>query len=306
MAVDTIYSPVVLSGNGTTKQYGFAWQFIDNKHVKVYLNGVLQVEDDSYRLEYPLNKAYGTVVFTEAPADGVVIKIVRETPQIQDKYFPNQEQFNASRVEDAFDRQTMIAQEQQIGIEVAQAAVGPQGPVGPVGPQGPKGDTGPQGIAGPVGATGSQGPKGDTGPVGPQGPRGPQGEPGIGLTYRNKVATYADLPTAAQQGDAYQVQADGLFYIWGDSGFPAQGDGAVLQGPQGETGPRGPQGIQGVQGEKGDTGATGPQGIQGEKGDTGETGPQGPAGVANVVFGTASEPTAAMVPEGGIYYQVEA
>lgn len=379
MSVSTIYKPIVATGNGSVKTFQFNWQFQGVDSIKVFVDGVPQTLNTDYTLTYPDNKKYGTVVFITAPANGANVSIKRQTPRTQDKYFPNQEQFNANEVEAAFDKQTLISQEQQENLDnIGEGVPGPQGPQGPqgiqgpkgdMGPQGPKGDagaTGPQGVQGPQGVPGTQGPAGATGPQGPRGfqgeqgiqgevgPQGPQGltgprgevgpqgpkgdkgdkgDPGIGLNYISQVATYADLPMTASQGDAYQVLADGLFYIWGITGFPAQGSGAQLQGPKGDTGAQGPkgdtgatgpqgeQGIQGLtgpQGPKGDTGEVGPQGSQGIQGETGpqgeqgpqgiqgEVGPQGPAGVANVVFGTSAEPTASEVPEGGIYYQVEA
>ena len=173
---------------------------------------------------------------------------------------------------------------------------GPKGNTGDTGAQGPKGDTGdvgPQGPKGDTGDVGPQGPKGDTGDTGPEGPKGDTGEqgaPGIGIVFKDTVDVYANLPAQAEIGDAYLVLADGLLYIYGDSGFPAEGDGVPYKGPQGDAGPQGPQGETGdtgPQGPKGNTGDAGPQGpngdtgstgLQGQKGDTGDTGPQGPKG----------------------------
>ena len=178
-----------------------------------------------------------------------------------------------------------------IGDRKGGGEVGPQGPEGPAGPQGPQGIQGPQGEIGPQGETGPQG------PVGPQGEKGDQGDPGSGLSYRGQVPTYADLPSTAEDGDAYQVLSDGLFYIWGEGGFPPEGNGAQLQGPKGdkgdkgdtgEIGPIGPQGPKGDQGEQGIQGMQGIQGVQGPKGDTGDkgdkgdTGPQGEQGIQGV------------------------
>lgn len=137
---------------------------------------------------------------------------------------------------------------------------GPQGPQGPkgdtgsTGPQGPKGDQGEQGIQGPTGPTGATGPAGPQGPQGPQGeqgiqgeqgPVGPQGPAGAGLVITGSVDTYADLPndlTPADAGAAYFVQADGKLYVWSGTSWPADGDGAQFEGPQGIQGEQGPAG----------------------------------------------------------------
>jgi hypothetical protein len=110
---------------------------------------------------------------------------------------------------------------------------------------GQKGDKGDQGDKGEQGIQGVQG---------IQGQQGIQGDAGTGINYQNEVATYADLPATANIGDAYLNLADGKLYIYGASGWPADGNGATFMGPQGI---QGPQGVQGVQGEKGDPGVLG-------------------------------------------------
>ena len=168
------------------------------------------------------------------------------------------------------------------GATGAQGIQGPQGNAGAdgaTGPQGPKGDTGAQG---PQGYTGPAGPKGDTGSEGPQGIQGqagPQGDPGPGINFIDTVLTYSDLPAnGVSQGDAYQVVDDELLYIYGVSGFPAQGHGAQFQGPQGIQGEQGPAGVAGATGATGATGSQGPTGPQGLQGVTGPQGPQGDPG----------------------------
>lgn len=168
-------------------------------------------------------------------------------------------------------------------IQGPEGPQGPQGPEGPQGPQGPQGDQGPQGI---------QGPKGDQGIQGVQGIQGPKGDAGTSLDIQATVATYGDLPSNPQPGDAYVVAADGLLYFFDGTAWPADGAGVPFVGPQG------PQGIQGPQGEQGIQGVQGVQGDQGPKGDTGDTGPkgdkgdQGDPGPANTLsIGTVSNTT---------------
>lgn len=164
------------------------------------------------------------------------------------------------------DGQIVIAVPAASPLEVAPerallvAAPGPKGPQGDTGPTGATGATGPKGDTGDTGPTGATGQKGDTGDMGPQGPPG--------ITPNGLVDTYVDLPSGANEGDAYVVDADGLMYVYA-AGWPADGEGYPF---------RGPQGIQGATGPKGDTGDTGPQGEQGPKGDKGDQGDQGPEG----------------------------
>ena len=94
---------------------------------------------------------------------------------------------------------------------------------------------------------------GPQGPAGPQGERGPQGEQGMGISYKDNVPAYANLPTSAELGDAYFVEADSLLYIYGENGFPSEGKGVPYRGPKGDKGDTGEQGPAGPQGERGDT-----------------------------------------------------
>jgi hypothetical protein len=128
----------------------------------------------------------------------------------------------------------------------------------------------------PTGPPGPRGPQGEKGDVGDPGPQGEQGPTGTGLEINGSVDTHADLPGSADIGDAYLNAADGLLYIYTNTGWPADGDGIEFRGPQG---PKGDTGDQGPQGIKGDTGDEGPQGEQGPKGDKGDTGDQGPQGI---------------------------
>ena len=175
------------------------------------------------------------------------------------------------------------------GADGKDGAVGPQGPAGADGAVGPKGDTGDQGIqgiqgeAGPQGLPGADGPAGADGAEGPAGPQGDQGPAGVGITLKGRVATEADLPTGAAQGDTYVVDETGNAWSWTDSTSSYTDLGKVV-GPQGPVGATGPQGVKGDTGPAGPTGPQGPKGDQGmmgydgQKGATGATGPAGPAG----------------------------
>ncbi len=150
-----------------------------------------------------------------------------------------------------------------------------------------KGKDGEPGAAGPQGEPGTDGAPGPKGDPGPQGERGEKGDPGAGLSISGEVETYADLPTdltEADAGKAYINRADNKLYVWTGTNFPAEGQGTLFVGPQGEPGPQGPEGPQGEpgpqgkQGEQGETGPTGPKGDPGEKGEKGEKGDPGEAG----------------------------
>lgn len=132
---------------------------------------------------------------------------------------------------------------------------GIQGEVGPKGDQGVPGEVGAEGPVGPAGAQGDTGPVGPQGEVGPKGDTGDQGIPGLGITFKGRVATVGDLPATAIQGDMYIVEADGNAWVWSDTVSAFENAGPIV-GPTGS------------QGEAGPTGATGPEGQQGPAGPT--------------------------------------
>lgn len=82
------------------------------------------------------------------------------------------------------------------------------------------------------------------------GPQGPQGTAGLGIQFKGQVATFADLPTGAAQGDAYTVQADTTLRVWDATGSTWVNGGSIQ-------GPAGPQGTTGATGAAGAAGATG-------------------------------------------------
>jgi hypothetical protein len=77
------------------------------------------------------------------------------------------------------------------------------------------------------------------GPAAKDGVPGRDGEPGVGITYKDDVETYSDLPAASAgiaTGDAYFVNSEGKLYIFGESGFPVEGEGVPFQGVSGRDG----------------------------------------------------------------------
>lgn len=120
-------------------------------------------------------------------------------------------------------------------------------------------------------------------------PAGLPGEQGSGISMRGSVPSYTDLPSSAEDGDAYYVTGNGLVYFWAN-GWPVEADGIQFRGPQGVPGAQGPIGEVGPKGDKGDKGDPGERGEKGEQGErgvagadglqglTGATGPQGPQG----------------------------
>lgn len=92
--------------------------------------------------------------------------------------------------------------------------------------------------------------------------QGPPGASGPGLALKGDLADVSELPTDANQNDAYIIGSD----IWAWAVFEWLNLGpAGVPGEPGEPGAQGIQGIQGIQG------AQGLQGIQGDPGEPGST-----------------------------------
>jgi hypothetical protein len=92
---------------------------------------------------------------------------------------------------------------------------------------------------------GDQGDQGIQGEPGEQGEQGVPGAAGAGINIAGSVATYDDLPTdldAGDAGDAYLAEDDGDLYIWSGTAFPAEGSGVEFKGDKGDTGTAGADG----------------------------------------------------------------
>ena len=115
MSVESIYTRVIAQGDGANTKFGFQWKFIDESDIVVYVDDAL-IPSSEYSLEYPITKTSGSVVFNTAPAVGATVVIKRAVNEQQSRMFKNTAQFNANEVEKAFDKLTMLVQEQLEGI----------------------------------------------------------------------------------------------------------------------------------------------------------------------------------------------
>ena len=66
-----LYSQVTYTGNGSTVAYAIPFSYIDSTHIKAYLNGTITSA---------FTVSTSTLTFTTAPANGVTIRIERQTP----------------------------------------------------------------------------------------------------------------------------------------------------------------------------------------------------------------------------------
>ncbi len=128
MSVETTQTQVEYDGDEETLEYAVPFPFLDNSHIKVlwsYQEIVEQVLVEG--VDYTLTgagtgEAGGEVTFLWSPDDGSTILIKRETPVLQPKALRAGGTFGASTHENAWDRLTMIAQEQDARLAAVEAA----------------------------------------------------------------------------------------------------------------------------------------------------------------------------------------
>jgi hypothetical protein len=177
------------TGNGSTRSFSVPFPYIEQSHVKVYLNNVLSTA-------YVWTNA-NTIQFNSAPSNGQAILFRRQTPSAPLVDFSPKARWQTTDLNLAIRQALYLAEESEDwspswldGAGVPASAIGIEGDfyidttAGGLYRKGPStwsfirsiiGPTGPQGVTGPQGATG---PQGNTGAVGPQGPQGSSGLPG--------------------------------------------------------------------------------------------------------------------------------
>lgn len=72
-----------------------------------------------------------------------------------------------------------------------------------------------------------------------------KGEKGDGVSIKGSVPTYQDLLSLPnlQNGDTYIVDTNGKMYVYGEFGFPLEGDGIEIKGEKGDKGVDGVNGV---------------------------------------------------------------
>ena len=84
MTVHSETPVVVYVGNDVTTDFSFSWSCGDPSENYVSMDGILLTEGVEYELE-DFTLAYGgTMVFYEAPASGIEVKVYRDTPITQE------------------------------------------------------------------------------------------------------------------------------------------------------------------------------------------------------------------------------
>lgn len=98
-------------GNGSIVDFTFGFPIPDEQSAQVYLGDALQ--SSGYTIAGLGSDAGGTVTFTAAPADGVLVTILRVVPLTQQVDYQPYDAFPAETHENALDKLTMITQQIQ-------------------------------------------------------------------------------------------------------------------------------------------------------------------------------------------------
>lgn len=106
------------TGNGVTTIFPFTGRLQNASEMTVYIAGVLQV--GGYVVSFGTIPPYnGSVTITPAPANGLAVLLVRSTPRTQATDWVENDPDPASSKEDAVDKLTNVAQEQDEAISRA-------------------------------------------------------------------------------------------------------------------------------------------------------------------------------------------
>lgn len=132
MTVANNYEPIKQEGNGVTTSFSYSFDIASTDDIVVYQRiddvqsivpktdyevEVQEVEDEDNPPETPTPT--GNVVFYTAPAQGTIIVIDRATPQTQETPYKTSSGFPAVRVEQNFDKLTLMVQELQDDVNRA-------------------------------------------------------------------------------------------------------------------------------------------------------------------------------------------
>jgi hypothetical protein len=122
MTVSSTTARVSYSGNGSTTAFSVTFYFLDDADLKVVVRAsdgteTIKVLDTDYTVTGEGNPSGGTVTFGTAPASGTTIVIVRNVALTQNTDYQANDPFPAETHEEALDRLTMIAQQQQTAID---------------------------------------------------------------------------------------------------------------------------------------------------------------------------------------------
>ena len=116
MSVESKYKPVSYTGTGGTSVFPFGWVCYEKTWIHVSADGLELTQGTDYTVA--LESTSGGSITLSAPlAAGKVLIIWMDVPITQENRYPNTGQLNTVTIEKALDKQTLISQQLQDGIE---------------------------------------------------------------------------------------------------------------------------------------------------------------------------------------------
>jgi hypothetical protein len=114
MTVSSTTSRNEYNGNGSTDTFAYTFRILDQDHIAVYVDDVLQTITTGYTVTDVGVSGGGDIIFTTAPATGTAnVIFLRAVPLTQETDYVENDPFPAESHEDALDKLTMIVQQQQ-------------------------------------------------------------------------------------------------------------------------------------------------------------------------------------------------
>ncbi len=115
MTVDVATPRIAFEGNGTTTTFPFPFPIVESTDLLISLDEILQIEYSTYTIQN-LTGVGGEIEFTDAPATGVAVSIVRRTTMSQQVDYITGDPFEAETHEWNLDKITYILQELRTGL----------------------------------------------------------------------------------------------------------------------------------------------------------------------------------------------
>ncbi len=118
MTVSSTTSRNEYNGNAATTDFAYTFRILDEDHVSVYVDDVLQTITTDYTVSDVGVSGGGTISFVAAPAAGTAnVIFLRNVPLTQETDYVENDPFPAESHEDALDKLTMVAQQLQEQID---------------------------------------------------------------------------------------------------------------------------------------------------------------------------------------------
>lgn len=115
MSVSTIYQPVTYAGDDSSVTFVVPWMFLEENDLQLFLvDGETETPVTAFTATGMGEELGGTVTVEAAVPSGITLKIKRYTDRTQENDYTPHGRFPAESVEQAFDKLTLIDQEQDV------------------------------------------------------------------------------------------------------------------------------------------------------------------------------------------------